>query len=695
MIPCPTPPASPQHPDSNFSSVTGASAVSTLTETDRRFALGVARIGLQVAEALAYAHGQGVLHRDIKPSNLLLDRDGNVWVADFGLAKATGTDDLTHTGDIVGTVRYMAPERFHGESDARSDLYALGLTLYELLALRPAFDESDRASLMRQVTQEDPPRLRRLNTRVPLDLETIIHKAIAREPGQRYGSSKAMADDLARFLDGRPIMARRVSTTERVYRWCRRNKAVAALLAMVAVLVVAGFAGSIAAALYFRQIAASESAARHDADQARVQASTALRQAVHAQSEAVKRRKEAEASASEALAKRREAEANFGLARAAVDESFTKISESSLVNVPGLRPLRRQLLESALAFYEDFLRRKGDDPSILADLAATQFRVGQILADLSEQDKARVALRRSVELYDKALAARPGDVKPLEQQAEVWHRLGDLDYRTDRPTANKAYSKATKIRERLAATHPAEPRFRMALSRSLNGLAITTDSRAEQLDAYRRSLELRLKLADEIPDDPDLLHGLSESFLNLGTMRWNDGHREEAAELTMHAIEYGRAGLARRGHDLEFALDLGTGYKEATGFCWTLNRRDEALAISAENVDFHHKLSSDNPDVPAYRFALANSRFAWPVLPGTWADRRGLGIGPAGGRDPGNEAGPRRRGPGNGRVLPSSTCCHGAGGRRGRPRIPVLAGGSASRGGFVNRGFAGSHCPWF
>ena len=256
--------ASPHHADSTVSSMTSISGGSTLTETDRRFAQGVARIGVQVAEALAYAHGQGVLHRDIKPSNLLLDRDGNVWVADFGLAKATGTDDLTHTGDIVGTVRYMAPERFHGESDARSDLYALGLTLYEMLALRPAFDESDRASLMRQVTQEDPPRLRRLNGRVPPDLETIIHKAIAREPAQRYASSKAMADDLARFLDGRPILARRVSTTERAYRWCRRNPVVAGLLGMVAALVVAGFAGSIAAAVHFRQTAAQRkrSAAR-------------------------------------------------------------------------------------------------------------------------------------------------------------------------------------------------------------------------------------------------------------------------------------------------------------------------------------------------------------------------------------------------------------------------------------------------
>jgi WD40 repeat protein/serine/threonine protein kinase len=236
--------------ESGLSSPSATSGLSTLPETDRRFALGVARIGLQVAEALAYAHGQGILHRDIKPSNLLLDRDGNVWVADFGLAKAVGTDDLTHTGDIVGTVRYMAPERFRGEGDARADIYALGLTLYELLALRPAYEEKDRASLIRQVTQEDPPRLRRMNRRVPHDLETIVHKAIAREPGRRYPSAKALAEDLHRFLEGRPILARRVSPAERAWRWCKRNPWVAGLSAAF---VLALLGGIIAASIYAAQ----------------------------------------------------------------------------------------------------------------------------------------------------------------------------------------------------------------------------------------------------------------------------------------------------------------------------------------------------------------------------------------------------------------------------------------------------------
>src|SRR5262249_8400154 len=134
----------------------------------------VASIGVQVAEALEYAHKQGVQHRDIKPSNLLLDTQGTVWVTDFGLAKVDDQQTLTHTGDLLGTLRYMPPEAFEGGSDARSDVYALGLTLYEMLALRPAFDEKERNRLIKQVTTAAPARLGKLNRAVPGDLGTNV-----------------------------------------------------------------------------------------------------------------------------------------------------------------------------------------------------------------------------------------------------------------------------------------------------------------------------------------------------------------------------------------------------------------------------------------------------------------------------------------------------------------------------------------
>jgi hypothetical protein len=202
-----------------------------------------ARLALQAAEGLAHAHAQGVLHRDVKPSNLLLDARGTLWITDFGLAKADDSDDLTGTGDLVGTLRYMAPERLRGEGDARADVYSLGLTLYELLTLRPAFDATNRERLREQVTSSDPPLPRRLNPEVPRDLETVVLKAIARDPAHRYQTPAAMAEDLKRFVEDRPVRARRVSEAERLWRWCRRNPLPASLVAGIVLVFLAGFAG--------------------------------------------------------------------------------------------------------------------------------------------------------------------------------------------------------------------------------------------------------------------------------------------------------------------------------------------------------------------------------------------------------------------------------------------------------------------
>jgi WD40 repeat protein/serine/threonine protein kinase len=254
----------------------GQSDSSTLSESGNQYWQSVARVGMQVADALAHAASQGVLHRDIKPSNLLLDGTGNVWVTDFGLAKAASDgDNLTHTGDIVGTLRYMAPERFNGQGDLRSDVYSLGLTLYELLALRPAFDESDRNRLIKQMMHDEPVRPRKVNPAVPRDLETVVLKAIARDPAHRYQTAAEMAEDLKRFVEDRPVKARRVSEAEKLWRWCRRNPGTAVLGGALAALLVLGTAASLLAAGYFNrlrwneaQAAQSERDARHEAEEA-------------------------------------------------------------------------------------------------------------------------------------------------------------------------------------------------------------------------------------------------------------------------------------------------------------------------------------------------------------------------------------------------------------------------------------------
>jgi serine/threonine protein kinase len=234
----------PQPASGGSRSVDGGSGLTNRTELtgarDRRYYCQLARLALQVAEGLAYAHAQGVLHRDIKPANLLVDTRGTVWITDFGLAKADGSEGPTRTGDIVGTLRNMAPERFEGRSDGRSDVYSLGATLYELLTLQPLFGEVNRAKLLDRIQHEPPVSPRRLERRVPRDLETIVLKALAKEPAQRYRDAEAMAADLRRFIDDRPILTRRVSTSEQVWRWCRRSPLVAGLAATVFVLLVGG-----------------------------------------------------------------------------------------------------------------------------------------------------------------------------------------------------------------------------------------------------------------------------------------------------------------------------------------------------------------------------------------------------------------------------------------------------------------------
>jgi WD40 repeat protein/serine/threonine protein kinase len=219
----------------------GGAQLSSAESGHRSFYRSVAQIGRQVAGGLAYAHARGILHRDIKPSNLLLDTEGVVWIADFGLAK--GEDEgLTASGDVLGTIRYMAPERFRGEGDARVDVYGLGLTLYELLTLRPAFFLRDRLAMIDQIKAVEPCRPRAIDARIPRDLETIVLKAIEKDPKARYPSAEEMAEDLRRFLADEPIRARPISALERCLRWCRRNKPLAVLLGAITLALVLGTA---------------------------------------------------------------------------------------------------------------------------------------------------------------------------------------------------------------------------------------------------------------------------------------------------------------------------------------------------------------------------------------------------------------------------------------------------------------------
>ncbi len=210
---------------------------SSLTgKSDVRYYREVARLGAQAADALAYAHNRGVLHRDIKPPNLILDPLGNIWVTNFGLAKFEEGDDLSQSHDLVGTLRYMAPERFRGVSDRRGDLYALGATLYELLTFRHVFEGKDQLELIHRIENDPPVPLRQLDRKIPPDLETIVLKTLAKDPSHRFTSAEELAAELRRFVEYRPIRSRPIPYYQQFGRWCKRNPWLAAANISAAVL---------------------------------------------------------------------------------------------------------------------------------------------------------------------------------------------------------------------------------------------------------------------------------------------------------------------------------------------------------------------------------------------------------------------------------------------------------------------------
>ena len=296
---------------------------SSPSATGRPFFQAVARLGIQAAEALDYAHSLGVVHRDIKPANLLLDTRGEAWITDFGLARvqAEAGLTLTLTGDVLGTLRYMSPEQALGHRervDHRSDIYSLGATLYELLTLQPAVGGGDRQEILRRIAFEEPTPPRRINPEVPRELETILLKAIAKEPESRYATAQDLADDLRRFLEHKPIRAKRPTLRERAAKWSRRHPAFLAfgfvLLSVVALALAIG--------------------------------STLL---ARKQLEVSQQRDRAHVLAQEANTQRELAEQHSRLARRAVDDMFTRVAQKWLAGRSQLEPVQREFLEKALA----------------------------------------------------------------------------------------------------------------------------------------------------------------------------------------------------------------------------------------------------------------------------------------------------------------------------------------------------------
>jgi tetratricopeptide (TPR) repeat protein/tRNA A-37 threonylcarbamoyl transferase component Bud32 len=622
----------------------------------------VAQVGLQVAEALAYAHAQGTLHRDVKPSNLLLDARGTVWVTDFGLAKLVGQDDATAPGGTAGTLRYLAPERFRGQSDARGDVYALGLTLYELLTRRPAFDESDRGRLVRQVTQEEPPAPRRCDPGIPRDLETVVLRAMARAPEDRYPTAAELAEDLRRFLEGKPVRARRVGPAERARRWCRRNPALATLTALAGGLLVLAAGLAVAGDLQTRAALRREAALRAEAEEHRRQAEANLALARTAAAQAAEQHQEA-------VGQRQRAEANLALALRAFDDLFAQatrrgdgrgadpaLEDGVPACPPVVSPEVAALLHRLLTFYDQFGERNRSDGRLQREIARAYRRAGDIHQRLGQFEEAEAAYRRALALHGRPAGAPADEAERAREAAAVRNELGAVLQTTGRyAEAEKAHRRALKALEGQAAG-AAAARFELARTHALlggvlartgrldgaeqhyrDGLDMLTCLRAEdranpdyrlvQARAHRalyfvlwfrgrypeawaarwRAIAVMHRLAEDFPAVPDYRYELGEVLIQLVAGGGGPRHDGSAERQLRRAVGLARELAAAFPAVPQYQALHGRSLQRLGAFLQASGRGDEAEPLHRDAVALHHALVSRFPSVPSYHLYRADA----------------------------------------------------------------------------------------
>ncbi len=428
-----------------------------------------ARIGLGAAEALAHAHAHGTLHRDIKPSNLLIDEEGAVYVADFGLARAMDHADLSRSGDAVGTVRYMAPEQFLGRADARSDLYSLGLTLYELATLQPPFADRREAPGGRY-GQAEPVRPRKIRPDIPRDLETIVLKCLAHEPAGRYATAAALAADLRAFLEDRPIAARRIRRADRAWRWCRRNPALAGVSALSGVLLIAVV---VTAAAGYRETRTAYSEAKVALNRAEATSlvSLAVLENIYLQL-SPDRVGIASAEAGSAAC------ACIGLGSG---DTSCPADQRAAVHVQASRETA-MLLEHLLVFYDRLAEQASNDSRVALQSAIASRRVGDIRQRLGQTEQGEREYERAV----RKLLALPRQqsitATVATELARCHNEIGNVrSARLDHTAALAAHEEALAVLESFEQTAVPPAVFRYELARTLYLLSSRRPNAAEGL----------------------------------------------------------------------------------------------------------------------------------------------------------------------------------------------------------------------
>jgi serine/threonine protein kinase len=587
----------------------------------------IAEWGIQAAEALEHAHSLGIVHRDIKPANLMIDCHGTLWITDFGLARTAADAGLTMTGDVLGTLRYMSPEQAmakHGLVDHRTDVYSLGVTLYELLAGVPAAAGNDREEILNAITLDEPRPLHAVDAAIPLPLQTIVLKAMEKNPDARYSTASELADDLRRYLEDKPIQARRSTLLQKLGKWCRRHQPVVTTAMVSAVALLA-----LSVALLWE----GNRRIRHERDQK-----------------------------DEALA---DAEENFRMARQAVDSFFTRVSQSKLLDVPGLQPLRKELLEAAVQYYRALTDKRRADPSVQAGLAVAHFRLFEVYYEVGHHNDAvreldaglvlvehllrdhrgdsdlirqlpgfwkgtrrmwnatpppddRAAAERSlnkfIQIWEKLAAQNPGQPSFQSDLATMYDRLGQLLGWGRSDEAAAACEKAAALWEGLVRAYPNEPEYSAALGQEYDemGMHLGFAGKPEDLKLLDKTLAIREKLVASYPNVPQYRVDLAQSITGKAAELFREGKTKEAETIGRRALEiweklaadfpYAHPYTKVNGEQWVRTLTVMSGHFEASG------RPQEAEAAYRQLIVLYENLLAEDPKNFQFRAAIATSQ---------------------------------------------------------------------------------------
>ncbi len=570
-----------------------------------------------VCHAIQHAHQKGIIHRDLKPRNVLVaPYDGKpvVKVIDFGVAKAAGqqlTDRtlVTGFGAVIGTLEYMSPEQAelnNHDIDTRSDIYALGVLLYELLAGSPPFSREEltqagMVEMLRVIREQEPskpstklstaeglPTLAanrgtepaKLTKLVRGELDWIVMKALEKDRGRRYETANGFAMDVQRYLAGEPVLAAPASQWYRLRKFVRRNRAALWTTGVVAVALVAG---TVVSAWQAVRATRAESLA-----DARLVAESQARQ---------------------------DADTNFQTARKAVHDYFTVVAGSSLLDAPGMEPLRKQLLDTAMSYNLEFIRQRSDDPKLQADVAAAHIRVAEITYLVGGRfDQWFPHLRDGVDMIAQMIADGRDTPEVQQRLARIRLSLGPAQPTTEQTPDNEAVFRSLRQQarnwEKFIRDNPQVADFQDALAGVSLYLGQGIFYGSEAASWSDRAIEIWEKLKREHPDVQSYRMNLARAYELRGHMMARARRTQQADDAFEKALLLRRE-LARESPEkASHRAWLATSYRTVGEAQNARNRPKQAEKTLRQALALQQKLVADYPAIHTYQDDLGQTQLA-------------------------------------------------------------------------------------